>query len=127
MTKTEWFKSLVLYSLIFLLVLTVNAVYTIGQEASLLSIEFVTVHVLLYMNAISVALLDHFASKGDNAFLFGLLIKGFKTMALLAIAMIVKIFKWPAYETIFLPCFLIGFLIVMIVDVIDLYNKFEQK
>jgi len=127
MTKTEWFKSLVLYSLIFLLVLAINAVYAKTRGASLLSTEFVAVHVLLYMNAISVALLDYLAAKDGHAILFGLLVKGVKTMVLLAIAVVLRTLEWPTYETIFIPCFLIGFLIVMIVDVIDLYKKFEKK
>ena len=127
MTKAEWFKSLVLYSITFLLVLVINAAFAMWREADLLGIEFVVVHILLYVNAISVSLLDYLASKDGNGFLFGLLIKGFKTMALLAIAMILKVLEWPAYEEIFIPCFLIGFVMTMIVDVIDLYKKFEKK
>ncbi|MCM8531254.1 MAG: hypothetical protein NE330_08860, partial [Lentisphaeraceae bacterium] len=96
----------------------INTCFTLVVSEGFPKTEFIAAQVLILINALSVALINWFSIGCKELPMIGLLLKGAKTIAVLVMAMVLSVLQWPAYKEVFIPCFIIGFVIVMIADVL---------
>lgn len=105
----------------------INACFTLAVTEGFPKTEFIAAQVLILINALSVALINWLSLRCQELPMIGLLLKGAKTIAVLVMAMVLSLMKWPAYTEVFIPCFIIGFIIVMIADVLVLHSIFKDE
>lgn len=115
------------FSATALVAVLINTCFTMCVAQDFPMTEFIAAQVLIVINALSVGLINYFSVNSTELPMLGLLLKGVKTIAILVMAMILSIMNWPSYKEIFVPCFIIGFIIVMIADVLVLHSIFKDK
>ena len=104
----------------------INVCFTLAVTEGFPKVEFIAAQVLILINALSVAFINWFSLRCQELPMIGLLLKGAKTIAVLVMAMVLSVMKWPAYKEVFIPCFIIGFIVVMIADVLVLHSIFKD-
>lgn len=105
----------------------INVFFTLAVSEGFPKTEFIAAQMLILLNALSVALINWFSIRCKELPMIGLLLKGAKTIAVLVMAMVLSVLQWPAYREVFVPCFIIGFIIVMIADVLVLHSIFKDE